>query len=164
MTNRLVAGKTQLSLPERTQVAVRNIQNPSFSMPRPPVPAPLWLGSLSGRVLCVLLNTLDTGQQLQPQVCEPGSTQVSIYARTPPTLSRCVCAALRTLCHFCLPPADLSLFAPEPLSCLSLAGIKQLNAGPDYFRDSLPPVPKDNCHWVWGLSRADHSVRLLRAF
>lgn len=50
-----------------------------------------------------------------------------------------------------LPPADLALFAPEPLSCLSLAGIKQLNAWADYFRDSLPPVPKDNCHWESGL-------------
>lgn len=50
-----------------------------------------------------------------------------------------------------LPPADLALVAPEPMSCLSLAGIKQLNAWADYFRDSLPPVPKDNCHWVWGL-------------
>lgn len=62
-------------------------------------------------------------------------------------------------------PVDLSLFAPgaEPLSCLSLAGIKQLNAWADYFRDSLPPVPKDNCHWVWGLNWANHStaVRIL---
>lgn len=65
---------------------------------------------------------------------------------------------------FFLSPADLSLFAPEPLSCLSLAGIKQLNAWADYFRDSLPPVPKDNCHWVWGLCRANTSVQLLCAF
>lgn len=35
--------KTQLSLPETAHVAARNIQNRMFSMPIPPVPAPLWI-------------------------------------------------------------------------------------------------------------------------
>lgn len=94
--------KPQLSLPGTTQVPARIIQNLMFSMPIPPVPAPLWLNSLSGLVLCVLLSTLGTGEQLQ--VCEPGSSQVSIYAtnraRTPPTLSRFVCAVLTPCATF----------------------------------------------------------------
>lgn len=67
---------------------------------------------------------------------------------------------LHTLCHFFLSPSLMptSLWlVTEPQQSLSgwgLAGIKQLNAWADYFRDSLPPVPTDNCHWVWGLSWA----------
>lgn len=146
--------KPQLSLPGTTQVAARIIQNLMFSMPVPPVPAPLSLNSLSGLDLCVPMSTLATGEQLQLQVCEPGSSQVSIYAANPCAHSsdpQPLSALSPHPVPLFLPPADLALFAPEPLSCLSLAGIKQLNAWADYFRDSLPPVPKDNCHWVWGL-------------
>lgn len=115
-----------------------------------PVPAPLWLNSLSGLDRCVPMSTLATGEQLQLQVCEPGPSQVSIYAANLRPSAATSALSPHPVPLF-LPPADLALFAPEPLSCLSLAGIKQLNAWADYFRDSLPSVPKDNCHWVWGL-------------
>lgn len=111
--------KNQLSLPETAHVAARNIQNRRFSMPIPPVPAPLRINSLTALVLCVLLNTLDTRQQLQLQVCEPGSSQVSIHAatpaRTPPTLTRCVCAV----------PAPCATFSSSrrPLSVRSRASV-----------------------------------------
>lgn len=102
--------KPQLSLPGTTQVAARIIQTLMFSMPVPPVPAPLWLNSLSGLGLSVPMSTLATGVQLQ--VCEPGSSQVSIYAANPcahssdpqPLRLRCP----HTLCHFFfLPPTSL---------------------------------------------------------
>lgn len=106
--------KPQLSLPGTTQVAARIIQNRMFSMPGPPVPAPLRLNSLSGLDLCVPMSTLATGEQLQLKVCEPGSSQVSIYAANPcahssdpqPLRLRCP----HTLCHFFfLPPTSLCL-------------------------------------------------------
>lgn len=70
-----------------------------------------------------------------------GSSQVSIYAANLRPSAATSALSPHPVPLF-LPPADLAPFAPEPLSCLSLAGIKQLNAWADYFRDSLPPSPE----------------------
>lgn len=140
--------KPQLSLPGTTQVAARIIQNRMFSMPSV-TKFPFWTWSVrpdehTGHRRAASASGLWAGFQSGLHLC---SKPVRALLRP----SAATSALSPHPVPLFLPPADLALFAPEPLSCLSLAGIKQLNAWADYFRDSLPPVPKDNCHWVWGL-------------
>lgn len=109
-----------------------------------------------------LCHLLLPGLNVQFQDCESRTTQVSMgaatRARTPPNLTRLIKLASSSFVTFSfslsLMPTSLWLVT-EPQQSLpgwGLAGIKQLNLWADYFRDSLPPVPIDYCHRVWGLS------------
>lgn len=164
-------GVQQSILPWIRQVVIRNIQNPVVSMPEPPLPASRcgliptqdWFCAswLNGRFS---VRSVNQGPFRSPCKLQSAHTyahahthcslrtQKKIYQTCPCTVSLFPAfpAGRRTL-----PTVTLSAERGAAVSVrlrLGLAGIKQINAWADYFRDSLPPVPTDNCHRLWGLS------------
>lgn len=106
-------------------------------------------------VLCLLSPSLSTKPQVQLQDRPSGCHQVSMNAtnRAPRWFLIHKLSAGKTsprLVLLFLSPSliltSLWLVAElqQSMSGWGLAGIKQLNAWADYFRDSLPPVPTNN--------------------